>query len=272
MVQNYLSNVEPPAQALARKRSFVVVVGYDLRVVVETARTIRETGLAHATMEEIADAAGISDPSKRNTFFTKVYNTAKYKLIDLRDNRRTERKEVVLLPLGEVVLDPDPQKAQRALVEAFLNVPVHRELWIRFDGKILPDDAEFNRVLDEIGVSSGQLDTVRQEFKRSAGAAGFFKQGKDRLIMPEGVDVVPDNHVDDGRDSALSTQGATENERTQGQGLRAEPDLSPAVHRFLTDMWADLSENNAGWSVEAREEWLDLFTRSFRYIYLKQTR
>jgi hypothetical protein len=96
----------------------------------------------------------------------------------------TRPGQVMLSKLGRSVIDPEKQA--RARTEAFLNVPLYRAIFDKYQGDLLPPAATLDAEMTELGVSPKQASLARQIMFRSAEHAGFFASGPNRLVAPDG--------------------------------------------------------------------------------------
>jgi hypothetical protein len=93
-----------------------------------------------------------------------------------------QASSVFLTELGKMAADPKQEVCAR--VAAFLSVPLYDVMFNKLRDGVLPCDVALEKSMLEEGVSAKQVKRARQVFLRSAGQAGFFAQGKDRLIKP----------------------------------------------------------------------------------------
>src|SRR5258708_2914992 len=87
-----------------------------------------------------------------------------------------------LTDLGRAIVDP--QRARDGRVRAFLNVPLYAAVFDKYRGGVLPPTAAFERDIQSLGVAEKMKDRARRYLERSAEQAGFFEQGRDRLVRP----------------------------------------------------------------------------------------
>ena len=90
--------------------------------------------------------------------------------------------DIFLSDLGRRIVDPTQQR--RASVDAFLQVPLYFAVYNAFKGQALPPPAALERQITSMGVAEKQKSRARQVFEKSAEQAGFFEQGRNRLVKP----------------------------------------------------------------------------------------
>jgi len=254
------------------------MAGYDLDSAIEVTGQLHESGLTPAPLTEVAPL--IAGEARAKTFKTKVYAAVKYGLVGTRLDRSTGLSEVAVLPLGEQVLDPEREREAR--VRAFLNVPMNRAIYREYQGRPLPPDAEIERFMhQELGITPGQLSNGRQALMRSARQAGFFEQGRDRLIIPSDV-ILPDEgslRHDEAAPSRASAPNGT------GHGTRSlPPDPVPAVlyppaeeaanttsssqlDPVVAEWLRKIPSPDATWPKEKRDRWLQMLGNLLDYVF-----
>jgi hypothetical protein len=157
-----------------RGRSSIAFTYTPLSEAERVAQELQEFG-GSASPEGIAEAL---DQKVRSGAFRQKMSAARlFGLISTRPGR------VSLTRLGRDIIDPERQEAAR--VEAFLTVPLYRELFEKYDGHMLPSVAGLENEIAGLGVSPKQVSTARQVFQRSAEQAGFFRRGRNRLTRPD---------------------------------------------------------------------------------------
>ncbi|MCY3887941.1 MAG: hypothetical protein OXG19_09635 [Chloroflexi bacterium] len=109
-------------------------------------------------------------------FRTKLYASRDFGIVNLNDDR------VELADLGHRMVDPKTRDKARA--EAFRNIPLFDQVFEKFKGRLLPPDVGLERVMLELGVAPKQCKKARQVMARAAEQAGYFSEGKDRLVTP----------------------------------------------------------------------------------------
>lgn len=155
-----------------------------------------------------------------------------------------------LTELGGAIVDPAQSREARA--NAFLNVPLYRAVFDKYKGGVLPDQAAaVGRELVGLGVSEKVKDRARQVFERSAEQAGFFEQGRNRLVMPG---------IAGGRERPREDAGGSGG---SGSGNPPTPDIDPIIQGLLSR----LPKSGEIWPEPERKLWLDLLAGSFKLIY-----
>jgi hypothetical protein len=92
------------------------------------------------------------------------------------------RGRVQITDLGMRVLDADQRPA--ALVDAWMQVPVFKSLYDRFDGNRLPPSSGIEAELKDLGVPSKNVVVIRRVLMTSAETAGLLNPARDRLVRP----------------------------------------------------------------------------------------
>lgn len=129
-----------------------------------------------ATPEGIAKVLGQS--TRSGAFRQKLSAARVFGLVTTRPG------QVSLSRLGRAVIDPEKQTGARA--EAFLNVPLYKAIFGKYQGDLLPPTTTLDAEIADLGVSAKQASTARQIMFRSAEQAGFFARGPNRLVAPGG--------------------------------------------------------------------------------------
>jgi hypothetical protein len=266
------------AVRVARGRSETAVVAVDLNTIAQVVRQIRDSWAAPGTIDEIAESLDLMG-SARNTFKNKIYNAVKYGVVAMPFNRSKGAVEVVVLPLGEALVDP--ARSREAGVRAFLHVPLNREMFRRYEGKRLPSDEELDRVIrDELGVTPGQVENARRTLLRSARQAGFFEQGRDRLTIPPGVAAIEDGPMDHRVAEETTTHASevppelrneiaspTRQAQSDTHGASAMPTLPPGSDPAIVTWLQKMPPPGEGWPRAKRTRWYEMFGQLLDYVY-----
>lgn len=228
----------------------------DLDDAVVVAKTLHRESGGHARIDQLVAWLG-HKALDSGGFRTKLATARVFGLIE------TTREHASLTPLGQRVIDPE-QEAQ-ARVEAFLAVPLYRVVFDRYRGRLLPPDVGLEREMVNLGVAPKQGEKARQAFQRSAAQAGFFGQGRDRLVLPAFASNGEATHPPAESDSA----GARPVDRSRQPvrlGGGGEPP-GPGRHPLIDGLFTTLPPANSRWSQEKRKQWLQAAEAIFGLVY-----
>jgi hypothetical protein len=170
---------------------------------------------------------------------------------------------VALTPLGVRINDQHQQAAAKA--EAFLLVPLYRQVYDQFQGRNLPPNSGLENAMVTLGVAPKQKGNARQVFFRSATQAGFFTHGTNRLVTPSikggsapvpSVEILPPSDVlkPPGGHAGKNGSGGDDG----GDGKR---------HKLIDGLIQKLPEAETEWPLEARKKWLQAAINIFDLIY-----
>ena len=228
--------------ASERERSTIQFPYMNLADAAAMAHTLHENvGQGDASEDQLAAWMDLSP--KSSGFRVRVATTRMFGLIDGGSDG------LHLSELGRAVVDPHQKR--RALVEAFLNVPLYKLVFENYKGGIVPPAAAFERDIKSWGVASKQASRARQALERSAEEAGFYESGRNRLVKPA---------VKDGEKEILDDKP---DKRNGSGGGNLPPDLDPII-RGLIDR---LPPSGSVWPAEERELWLSILKASFQLVY-----
>lgn len=166
-----------------------------------------------------------------------------------------ERSQVMLTDCG--IRASDPAHEKRARFEAFMCVPLFKQLFDRLNGQTMPPIAAIERAIENMGVAPKQKDKARQVFQRSAKQAGLFELSTDRLSIPPGLNqgAVKSGSEADG--------GDVDKKRKNGDG----GDGGGQYHPFIQGLLQKLPEPDSEWPLEARKKWLSTASNIFGLMY-----
>jgi hypothetical protein len=159
-----------------------------------------------------------------------------------------------LSPLGRAIVDP--QQERDARVRAFLNVPLYKAVFEKYDGGVLPPAAALERDIVGLGVAEKQTGRARQVFERSAEQASFFEHGKNRLVMP--AIAVREPLTPKGDEDKTKNQNGKGNDG-DGTGLELDP--------LLVALLKKIPSAEKGWPGAARVRWFRTFAMNVSQIY-----
>ena len=144
----------------------------------------------------------------------------------------------------------DPVQADKAKVDAFLHVALYKSLFDRHSGRVLPAQAGLEQELIALGVAPNRASPARSTFEKSAQYAGFFAQGRDRLVKPGFAEPeVVDKPVE--REDAAEDQD----------------DDSASNHPFIQGLLRSLPKPETAWTFTSRATWLRTAASCFDLMY-----
>lgn len=232
-----------------RERSTIQFPYVDLDAALALPKAMHnEQGAASCDLDQLSSWSGHGTPDS-GTFRNKVQAARYFGLITV------EHQRVTLTPLGRDILDPQKERSARA--RSFLSVPLYKKLFETYRGRALPPDVGLENEMKTLGVATKQADKARQAFRRSAEQAGFSAQGKDRLVLPAGVD--PNFKPGNG-------EGTREDRRFQGQsggGGGMPPGIDPMIGIVLRS----LPPAGQTWAAEEQEVWINVLRGVFTQVY-----
>jgi hypothetical protein len=226
-----------------RDRSTIVFPYDDLNDATMVARAVHEYG-GQCTTDQIAPRLGYSGVDN-GSFRSRLSTARHFGLVT------TSKDAVALTNLGREIVDPTTEARARAA--AFLRVPLYDRVYADHRGYTLPPAAGLELKFVEYGVAPKQKERARQAFQRSAEQAGYFQQGRDRLVAPALPNVgqqPPAPPVDPAKDKG----------RGGGNG-------GDTMHPFIRGLVETLPQPGTPWSDAERDEWLTAAKSIFALIY-----
>ena len=241
---------DEPTGKPKRKRSKIMFPYNPLNDGVAIAKPILQNGGQQGT---IAQVAGWSNHKTidSGTFKLKLYAARLFGLIEMNDDT------IRLTELGNDILDP--RKERQARARAFLNVPLYREIYKKYKGKILPSDAGLEAEMTTLGVAPKQKDRARRIFEHSAQQAGLFSLGRDRLISPGAMTQTEEREEQHSSNREKAT-------RLWGTLSASWPDAAE-LHPLISGLLETLPPPEAEWPNERRQQWLKTAEHIFGLIY-----
>lgn len=249
-------------QKRTKQRSAISFPYSDLSDALGTVAVIHDHAGYRCELSQLVSWMG-HDNVRSGTFRQKLATARTFGLI------KWDEQYAELTPLGRQSVDPQQEKAAR--VEAFLTVPLYRQIYERFKGHRLPPDSGLESEMAALGVSSKQTDKARRAFQRSADQAGFFTVGRDRLVLPAGhgallPDVQPGTRLTETGTPAVEVRTPRPEPQLDRPPLRAtigETTLHPALEGMLLT----LPKAGSAWPAEKRKQWLDAVALIFGLVY-----
>lgn len=188
-----------------------------------------------AAMDEIAAELGQTTTS--GAFRTKIATARTFGAIESR------RGQVELTSLGHRLADP--AQVEQARVDAFLHVPLFRQVYEEYRGRNLPPAKGLEAAFERWGVSPKQVERARQSLQRSAEQAGFFRNGRDRLVLP-----------------VLS--GGTSQTADMDTPSMLDFDQDSRVPTWALQMWLTLLNDGEAWPAEQIKAYVDGARTAYR--------
>ncbi len=249
MTEPTLTPVDEPREeeASQRERSKIGFPYGDLNDAITVTRAVHELG-DRCGHDQLAPQLGYS--TVENGAYTQKLATARHFGLVV-----ASKDGITLSLLGHRLVDPAQEAQVRA--EAFLNVPLYKALHDKYRGYPLPPtNIGLEAVLVELGVAAKQKDRARQALQRSADQAGFFNQGRDRLVAPpatvQQLAVISPAH----EPNVIRNGG--------GSGGGDEPKMPTLVRGLIEKL---PPREGATWTKEEREQWVKLATLVIDVVY-----
>lgn len=234
----------PEGQKQKRERSSIEFPYGDIDDAVAVASAIHANAGVGCTTDQLAGY--MKQVATSGAFRLRLSTARIFGLIE------TERGSITLTALGRHIVDPSHEQVARA--NAFLTVPLYREIFDKYKGHLLPPAAALEREMASLGVSNKQTDKARQAFERSAERAGFFEYGNDRLVMPGGARAPETKPIDP---KPIRERG--------GGGGNGGNDggNDPLIDALIQK----LPKTDKPWSADDRVTWLRMMAMAFQMAY-----
>jgi hypothetical protein len=245
------------AAKVSREASSIQFPYRDLGSAISVAQAMIDAGGVALSSEQLAGVMGLQSGS--GNFVMKVATARIFGLV------ANVAGKYELTDVGFAIFDTKDEKRQRqARAEAFLKVPLYKRAYDEFRGKQLPPRPHgLEQAFVRFGVSAKQKEAARLAFDKSAGQAGFFATGQDRLVEPiiAGGGSVPPGRVPD-------DEGGGGN----GNGNRRPAPEAPTIdafelHPFIQGLLDTIPEPGTNWAMEGRAKWLQAAANIFDLIY-----
>jgi hypothetical protein len=244
-----------------RERSTIQFPYQDLSEAVAIAKGVHTAGGASCQVDQLA---GELKQSPTSSMFKLRVSTAR--IFGLVTNAQGN---VSLTALGTRVCDPQQEQAAKA--EAFLSVPLYKQVYDQFKGASLPPANGLETTMVTMGVAPKQKSNARQVFHRSATQAGFFAYGNTRLVYPvikagssaNGSEQIAGNGeatVEKARNAGTGHDGGG------GDGGRGGIDCDPAIMGLIRR----LPQPDTDWPLEKQARWLLAVSHAFAVVYPRE--
>jgi len=227
---------------------------YDLETCIGIAATLHDRAGGKANMSQLAPYAGHKDEFS-GAFRSKVWSTQMFGLVSIKG------PNVTITPLGEQLASSRTGiQRDKRLAEAFLNVPLFREVFKRYENSTLPSTREGIKesLQKNFGVPASIVSTAVKTLELSAVQAGFKREDSNRLVHPVPAGLmepeVPSNMLDEDVEIVKKTR----------QGSVAFVDtVHPAINGFLQA----LPSKEQRWTESERERWINAFNAMIKALY-----
>ena len=169
---------------------------------------------------------------------------------------------VSLTPLGIRLCDPQQEQAAKA--DAFLTVPLYKQIYEQFKNAVLPPANALETAMANMGVAPKQKSNARQVFHRAATQAGFFAFGPTRLVYPPIKGSAPAAGVNEQQRPAADIEKPLDKPRGNGNGGDGG---DGSQHPFITGLIKTLPPADTDWPMDGRRKWLQAASHIFELIY-----
>ena len=238
---------EQGAEHETRGRSTIAFPYLHLHGCLEIADGVRTLGVDACEWDQLAAHTGNS--GKSGTFRQKMLAARVFGLLSYKS------AEVKLTHAGQRALDQETAKAGR--VEAFLSVPLFREMYEKLKGRDMPPPTAIEQQMQMLGVAPKQTLRARQVFIRSARDAGFFEINANRMTKPS---------VSNTKDlDGSKNQSGSGKERPDGAGY--DPLEIPPPHPLIAALLDQMPAAGTKWEQARCVMWLEGVLISLGMIY-----
>jgi hypothetical protein len=235
----------PAGPKQQRDRSTIRFPYSSLTDVVQVAEIIHHDHGGRCNPDQLA--ASLDQTASSGAFRIKVSTAQLVRAIDLH------RGVLSLTELGYRLADEETRP--QAMVTAFRNVELYEKIYSKYQGGRLPRDAGLEADMVAMGVAPKQANRARQAFQRSAEVAGFFWQGRDRLVLPPS-----------GQTGTLTAMGTT---KSSGSATLGEPAGLHGRHPLIVGLVRELPSEDENFPDKKREDWLKLAATIFDLLWGK---
>ena len=244
--QEPISGAKGDQNAAKRERSSIGFPYQTLDEAVELATAIhKNVGAGECDDDQLAP--WLSSSQKSSSYRLRIYASKMFGLIESQPPGVHK-----LTDLGRRVVDSSQADAAKA--EAFLEVPLFREVFEKYRGNSLPPASALEREFHVLGVAQKQTGKARSTFERSAQSAGYFNQGRDRLVKPGFAK---------GKEAPPPPPSQTEDPPKRGENGGG----GETRHPFIEGLLQTLPNPDTVWSMEGRVAWLKAAATCFDLMY-----
>jgi hypothetical protein len=223
---------------------------YDLQAVIEVVRRIFDERGGRVTQDGLAEMLGTS--KSRSAFQVKVIAAQLFGLI----KRDPDGLAVTDLAL-RIVRPRSPSDEAQAIAEAFLSVPLFDAVQERYAGRPLPPDEGLRNALEvEFGVVRKRISDAFGTLTRSAEQAGLLYRSGGNTYLSRGTAL----------GEPLRAEEPPPQPR-QDQVAAAKAAAAGAPHPALSGLLQVLPADDARWSTQQRDRWLEAFSATIKVLY-----
>jgi hypothetical protein len=170
-----------PETSRKREKSKIKFPVYSLADSVAVAKAIEDKGGGLVSNDQLAAYLGYRS-SKNGAYLARIASARTFDLITGQGDR------ISITPRAQTILWPSyPEDAEKAMIEAFLGVPLFQAIFEDNSGKQLPSPFGMKNALKtRYGISPSRVDDAYRSLMDSADQAGFFstRGGRTQLIIP----------------------------------------------------------------------------------------
>lgn len=207
---------------------------YDLADSVAVAKAIHESGGGTATNDQLSSYLGYKS-TNNGAFINRIAAAKLFGLIEGPPSRlvSTQHAQQILYPVDEA-------DARQGLIDAFMRVPLFREVYGEYHGTELPPKFGLKNALrTRFGVVPQRIDRAYHALMSSADAAGFFEVhgSRTRLIMPTIKSATPNAKEANGEETETERRGTGGGNGSDGpRGTRTNEDLQAEYVSALIEL------------------------------------
>lgn len=249
----------------SRPRSEVSFPYYSLDAAAEVATKIHDQAGGSCSRDQLAPMLGYSG-TKNGGFLSKLGAARMFGLVEEVNGllRPTQLASQIYAPV-------QASDAQRAKVQAFLNVELFRKIYERFKGQPLPNSEGLENLLrTQLKVVPAQIKNALRVMQESAESAGFFDAaGRGRLVIPLSANTKAaaasqgsGGQLEDATLSATATVGSSVKSDRQDQEDEGE-NVPPAIYGLIRD----LPQEGTSMSTAKRQRLIKAFEASINWLY-----
>lgn len=228
---------------------------YDLESCIEIARALHDKAGGKASLVQLASYLGHKDEFS-GALRARVWGAQLFGLVLI------EKSTISTTPLGEqLVAGTTGVQRDRRLAQAFLNVPLFREVFKRYENSSLPStrDGLKQALREQFGVPMSLLSQAAKTLERSADEAGFKREDHNRLIHPVPIGLIEKELADSASQTGVSSPGSAQ--------VNPEKQYPNAPHPAISGFLQALPNIDNRWTEAERQRWLDAFVALVKALH-----